>query len=97
MNTYDLREDADALGRDIELVELLRKVPTDGWAVWPFHKAPLVLRDLCSCNGGDEDWICVTRADEYEWCAWVERTDTCHEPDFYLLPLGLVAYVGSHA
>lgn len=93
----DLREQATADQYDA-LTVVAAMVPPNGWAVWAFYDAPAVLREMCNHNGGDEDWICVTRGEEEpNWCRWVEKTDSCDEPDFYLLPNGLCCYVGSHS
>jgi hypothetical protein len=31
--------------------------PKEPIKIWPFHEAPLGLREFCNANGGDEDWL----------------------------------------
>jgi hypothetical protein len=78
--------------------EELLHVPETGFVVMPFSDAPQPLREVFSWNGGDEDWLVVTRNEtEVGWLpSWIGHTDSCEEPDIYVLD-GFVVYVGSHA
>jgi len=75
---------------------LQRGVFSDQWVVWAWEDAPNAVRKLCNWNGGDEDWVAVRRQEPEYLPNWVERLDTCHDPDVYVLN-GVVVYVGNHA
>lgn len=68
------------------------------FTVFRWDLAPETLRRLCCYNGGDEDWMVIVRkSDDPEWTpSWLEHTDSCYEPDIYVLD-EVVIYVGSHA
>jgi len=67
------------------------------YLVWEFKSAPAELRELCSLNGGDEDWLVVTaqRSDDPWYPSWIENLGVC-ALDEYVLD-NAVIYVGSHA
>lgn len=64
--------------------------------VWPWHQAPLALRDL-STNGGDEDWIAVVPYGMHR-PSWMEEGSAfgCCSVDAFEILAGTV-YIGSHA
>jgi hypothetical protein len=68
------------------------------FVVFRWDLAPESIRKLCCYNGGDEDWMIIVKSsDDPEWIPnWLEHTDSCYEPDVYVLD-GVVIYVGSHA
>jgi hypothetical protein len=66
-----------------------------GIVVWPFEHAPKMYRSM-SDNGGDEDWVAVVPPMEvYPW--WLDKLDTCEEPQVYEIADGYKVYIGSHA
>jgi len=66
--------------------------------VFEFYKAPKVLREFCNYNGGDEDWLTVCHTEDYNnlFSSWLDRTDSCQEPDIYELKKYTIV-IGSHA
>lgn len=64
--------------------------------VWRFHEAPAAYQAL-SRSGGDEDWVVWV---PLEFCPiyapWLERIDTCNEPERHEVADGTV-FIGSHA
>ena len=92
----ELLQSADSF--DVTLVEkmgeaLLEAVQAQ-YIIWEFHKAPKYFRDLCNCNGGDEDWLVLSAVDSA--AAWLDRIDVGGAPDEYALN-GVTIYVGSHS
>jgi hypothetical protein len=68
--------------------------------VWEFHNAPKEITDIFNYNGGDEDWLVLTRSAMLEsWTpSWIERMDSCDEPDKYIINgTDIVVFVGSHS
>lgn len=62
--------------------------------IWPFDKAPPVLRNL-SINGGDEDWVAAIppgMGNPY----WIESLGVC-SVDYFESADGWVIAIGSHA
>jgi hypothetical protein len=76
--------------------ELLHDVPETGFVVIPFYDAPQPLREAFNWNGGDEDWLVVTRKEPEYFPNWLERTAGDNDLDVYVLD-GCLVYVGSHA
>ncbi len=66
------------------------------WNVFEFYDAPEEIRKVCCLNGGDEDWLIITEKEPSWFPRWLEKTDSCDDPDEYLLG-NAVVYVGSHA
>jgi hypothetical protein len=58
--------------------------------------APKYARAIFNWNGGDEDWMVITRSEPEFLPSWLERMDAGDDPDVYILD-GVVAYVASHA
>lgn len=92
-------ENPEQLEAAVEAIAPMLERPWGQFNVWRFHEAPGGLRQLCSFNGGDEDWLVLTTAEELsDWMpSWIERMDSCLDPDIYELGLGFVAIVGSHS
>lgn len=67
------------------------------WQLWPFYKAPDILRSL-STNGGDEDWILVVPNGE-QAPAWAEEGQMfgCCTVEMHVLPCGRQVLIGCHA
>ena len=64
--------------------------------VFSFYKAPKCLQKVCCFNGGDEDWMIILWQ-EFEWTPrWIEKTDSCEDPDIYIFGNAII-YIGSHA
>lgn len=81
--------------RDVAL-EMLKPLNSNAFVVLPWKSTPEAIRNVCCFNGGDEDWVVITRREPEYYPSWLERTDSCHEPDCYVFD-GVVIYVGSHA
>lgn len=86
----------DLEGAIFILEEATKGIPETGSVVIPFDDVPEPVRKVFNWNGGDEDWLVVTRKEPEYLPPWIERLDSCHEPDVYVLD-NLVVYVGSHA
>jgi hypothetical protein len=68
--------------------------------VWRFYDAPEELREIFNYNGGDEDWLVITRSDMLDlWTPnWIEMMDSCNDPDKYIINnTDIVVFVGSHS
>lgn len=67
-------------------------------SVWEFDKAPQEYKNL-SQNGGDEDWVVlIPKADQtHYYIPWLDRIDSCNEPQEFTLPNGDKLYIGAHA
>ncbi len=65
------------------------------YLVWEFYTAPEPFRKLCNLNGGDEDWLILAPKNN-DNPSWIDRTDTCSEPDEYHFE-DFIIFVGSHA
>lgn len=65
------------------------------YIVYEWSKAPSNLRNVCVFNGGDEDWMIVTKKEPEYFPLWLERTDSCSDPDVYIFA-NIVVYVGTH-
>jgi len=65
----------------------------NGWVIFEWQDAPVVIKYLCYFAGGDEDWVIVTshEIDSY----FFERMCVHGEPDLYLFD-DFVIYVSSH-
>lgn len=70
--------------------------PNGQFTVWEFYQAPWQLLEICGWNGGDEDWLVVTRTEPDYLPRWLECMDSGEDPDVYILK-GIVVYVGSHS
>lgn len=67
--------------------------------VFPFDTAPPELKAL-SDNGGDEDWLAIVPPElRGRYLGWLERIDTCQEPQIVEHPTkaGWQVWIGSHA
>lgn len=63
---------------------------------WGGEFLPQFVMDMFPFNGGDEDWLVVTRMDSDCIPFWINHLDTCYTPDEYHLD-GVYVYVGTHA
>jgi len=69
------------------------------FAVLEFRKSDKELRELFSWNGGDEDWMVLTKKKNVELSFipyWILNMDSCQDPDCYELS-DYIVFVGSHA
>jgi len=64
--------------------------------VYPFYEAPLAIRKACCLNGGDEDWMAILWREPEIMPRWIEKMDSCEDPDVYIFGNAIV-YIGSHA
>jgi hypothetical protein len=74
----------------VDLKKLIEKVP---YAVFPWDAAPY--KYVFNWNGGDEDWMIITKAEPEWFPRWLEVMDAGESPDVYVLD-ELVVYVASH-
>lgn len=74
-----------------------RHLLNSSYVVFPWDKAPEVLRNLFNHNGGDEDWLVIVKKYNKEFQHfWIEATDSCRDPNYY--DLGEIeVFVGCHA
>lgn len=100
----DVLKNGHCTERDVVKVENLARsclehgllIGADAYLVLRFENVPEVFRKVCCFNGGDEDWMVLSK-EKTEWTPnWLEHTDSCYEPDVYSLD-GLVIYVGTHS
>jgi hypothetical protein len=100
MTTYNISDLDETLLTDaysiLDHLKTLLNEP-NSYIVFKFYSAPEVLRKLCNTNGGDEDWLIITwkEPDLYD-SLWLEKTDSCSNPDKYLIGEYII-YVGSHS
>lgn len=83
----------------LSMVELwvIDVLPTPtSYLILPFHEAPSFVRNICSFNGGDEDWLVLCRKEPQWLPSWLERIDSGMDADVYRLNKAIV-YVGSHS
>lgn len=65
------------------------------YTVFDWEDCPLAIRQMCTFNGGDEDWVTIREKEPEVMPFWLEKTG-CFEVDIYRLN-GVVIYVGSHS
>jgi len=65
------------------------------FAVFSWKEAPDELKKLCD-QGGDEDWVVVTRHTHSLIPSWVEKLDWVSDPVYYDL-LDTLVIVSTHA
>lgn len=91
----DLKE--GGLELSAEQKEICRAlVKSASYIVWPWQEAPEFLRKYCNKNGGDEDWMVLCKREPHFLPIWIERIDSCCEPDIYEVS-DFIVYIGSHA
>ena len=74
----------------------IRHINYADYVIFEFDNAPPELKLLCNYNGGDEDWMVIARKEPERPVWWLLYTDSCLEPDIYILD-NVIIYIGSHA
>jgi len=65
------------------------------YVMFSWDETPRLIKELCNFNGGDEDFVLLTKNDDMP--SWLERiTDGQLEPDVYMLD-DVTILVGSHS
>jgi len=107
MGTYTRAELVEAhgealvIGAEATHAVMSRSIVPTQYHVYSFYDAPKSIRDVCSFNGGDEDWLVVSSLDDktddgHDLPYWIYAMDSCRDPDVYEFN-EFTVYVGSHA
>lgn len=92
----DILKDGHVTEHELFFLESTNLYLEEGqYIVYKWENAPKNIRKVCCFNGGDEDWVIITKKEPEFFPLWIERTDSCSEPDVYLFN-NCVVYVGSH-
>jgi hypothetical protein len=103
MGTYEREEVVETFGlkavEDAEqwLLATLQRSSAD-YLVYEFYSRefPAEVKKVLGFNGGDEDWAVLTFRQDTYTPFWIERMDSCSEPDEYQFG-DIKVYVGCHA